>query len=59
MNKNGYEKEKSRRDFKFKEEKTTLERALRDWLKLTAVTNYTLFAIAMILLGIFIRLVLG
>jgi len=57
--KSSYEKEKAKRKFKFKEERTEFERALRQIIKLDEMRNYCLIAILMILLGIFIRLVFG
>lgn len=53
-----HKKEKAKRDWKFKEERTELERSLTDLNKRAELISYFLAAIFMVLLGIFIRLVL-
>ena len=54
-----FRKERAKRDFQFKEEKAAFERNLSHFAKQQELTNYLLFAIAMILLGLFIREVMG
>ena len=51
-------KAKAKREYKFKEEKTVFEQAVKDLLKKQETTNYLLGIVAMLLLGIFLRLVL-
>ncbi len=54
-----YEKEKAKREFKFKEERTICERNLRELLKQSQSIVYLLLVIAMILLGVFLRMIFG
>ena len=54
-----HQKEKAKREYKFKEERTELQRTLGILEKNTNITNILLIIIAMTLFGIFIRLVLG
>ena len=54
-----YEKAKARRDYRFKVERTELERALQEWLRESKKINYVLLVIAMLLVGIFLRMVFG
>lgn len=48
-----HQKEKAKRDWKFREEKTVLERYLSDSNRHHEIANYFLAAIFMVLLGIF------
>jgi len=50
---------KKKRDYKFTQERTEFERALKEWLIEAKKTNYVLYVIAMLLAGIFLRLVFG
>lgn len=61
MKKDGesYQSPRIKREYLVKKERTEFERALRQWLKQTEYSNWVLTGIAMILLGIFIRLVMG
>jgi len=54
-----HRKEKAKRDYKFREERTDLQRVLGDLTKKADLTNTLLIIIAMTLLGIFVRAVLG
>ena len=54
-----YSKDQTKREYITKEERSALERALRDWLKGQYITNYLLAGVGMILLGIFIRMILS
>jgi len=54
-----YEKVKAQRKYKYKEERTAFELALREWVRETKTANYILLIIAMLLLGIFLRMVFG
>jgi len=42
-----------------KRERTEFERAIKEWLCEVKTTNFLLMSIAMILIGIFVRLVFG
>jgi len=52
-----YQKEKAKRDFKFKEERTDLQRNLSQLIKSMELSNYLLIVISILLAGIFLRLV--
>ena len=54
-----YQSKKGKRGFIYKEERTELQRALKEWLQETKTTNFVLIVIAMLLVGIFLRLVFG
>ncbi len=54
-----YEKDKAKRDFQFKEERTDLQRVLGDLSEQARIIVTLLLVIAMILGGIFLRLVFG
>ena len=53
----GYDKEKARRKWKYKEEKTELQRSFKKMIELLTWANYYLIIIGMILVGIFVKLV--
>lgn len=52
-------KRRARREYKAKEEKTEFERDLKLFLKQQELTNYLLITNLMILLGFFVRFVVG
>ena len=51
-----YSKEKAKRDYKFREERSELQRVLGDLTKKVDFTNTLLIIIAMTLIGMFVRM---
>ena len=51
------EKEKARRSYQVKRERTEFERVMGDLLRNTLTTNYIQKLILMVLIGIFIRMI--